>query len=354
VKWLLHTDSLNLRGTTVAVRDYCQGLVEMGHEATVAYRLAHPENDAGVIATISRTAELLPYENFSELERNANKRGIERAYFIKSGERDEKCFSSIYSCIHAVFPTKITEVHGDAFAFVSEWLSLECSNGKVPWVPHIVNLPAVEGCLRDELCIPGGALVFGGMGGASSFDIEFVRKTVIDCVLRRSDLYFLFLNITPFTEHERIIFLNGDSSLDNKVRFIQTCDAMIHARGLGESFGLSCAEFSSKNRRVITYAFSPQLAHLHMLGDAAIVYRGSRDLREIFLYGAPSDFRNIGLTRYSVDFAPAKVMEIFSRVFIEENITSLQPLTLYDTAMVEFQSVKRRVRRHTRKIWLNQ
>lgn len=354
MKWLLHTDSLNLRGTAVAVRDYCQGLLEMGHEVTVAYRLAHPENDAGVVATMSQMAELLPYQNFTELERDSNKRGIERAYFIKSGERDEKCFSSIYSCIHAVFPTNISEVHGDAFAFVSEWLSLEFSNNKVPFVPHIVNLPSIEGCLRDQLGIPRSGLVFGGMGGANSFDIGFVRKAVIDCVLRRSDLYFVFLNITPFTQHERVMFLPGNSRVDNKVRFIQTCDAMIHARGLGESFGLSCAEFSSKNKPVITYAFSPQLAHIHMLGDAAIVYRGRSDLRDIFLYSHANEFRTVEWDRCSKKFSREMVMEIFSRVFIEKNTPARPKFTLCDSTMVGFRAVRRRIRRHARRIWLTQ
>jgi len=354
MKWLLHTDSLNLRGTAVAVRDYCQGLLGLGHEVIVAYRSSNSENDAGVLANMSQMVELLPYENFSELEGSANKRGVERAYFIKSGERDEKCFSSIYSCIHAVFPTKIKEVHGDAFAFVSEWLSLEFSNGKIPWVPHIVSLPDVKGCLRDELGIPSGALVFGGMGGASSFDIEFVRRAVKDSVDRRPDLYFVFFNIAPFAQHERIRFLAGDSNLDRKVRFIQTCDAMIHARGLGESFGLSCAEFSSKNKPVVTYEFSPQAAHVHMLGDSAIVYRGSKDLREIFLHSSTQDFKHGTWDCYSTKFSPSEVMKVFSKVFIESRGVLANGITWHDHAMLQVNTFKRRLKRHSRKLWSTQ
>lgn len=351
MRWLLHTDSLNLRGTAVAVKDYCQGLLELGHEVIVAYCRAHPENDAGVVTTMSQMVELLPYENFAELERNANKRGIERAYFIKSGERDDKCFSSIYSCIHAVFPTDVREVHGDAFAFVSEWLSLEFSNGMVPWVPHVVSLPSVEGCLRGKLNIPSSALVFGGMGGSESFDIEFVRRVIVECVEIRSDLYFLFLNIKPFTSHERIRFLPGDNNILRKVRFIQTCDAMIHARGLGETFGLSVAEFSSKNKPVVTYAFSPQAAHIHMLGDSAITYHGSRELREIFLSWTVNDFLARGIDRYSGNFTPSKVMEIFTRVFVENTFSFPERLEIQDSVMIRLKSLRRRLRRHVRKIW---
>ena len=39
--------------------------------------------------------------------------------------------------------------------------------------------------------------------------------------------------------------------LNYKVKFINTCDAMIHARAMGETFGLAVAEFSKKNKPVI-------------------------------------------------------------------------------------------------------
>ena len=353
MKWLLHTDSLNLRGTTVAVRDYSQGLLEMGHEVAVAYRASHPDNDINVIKVFSHLAELMPYEVFSELEETAHRRNVERAYFIKSGERDGKIFSSIFSCVHAVFPTHVSEIHGDAFAFVSEWLSIEFTNRRVPWVPHIVNLPSVEGSLREELNIPRSALVFGGMGGAESFDIDFVRRVIVECVEIRSDLYFLFLNIKPFAQHERILFLPGNSSLESKARFIQSCDAMIHARGLGESFGLSCAEFSSKNKRVVTYAFSPQLAHIHMLGDSAIVYRGSSDLRNILLHSRTQDFRQGIWDSYSTRFSPDKVMEMFSKYFMNEGCASMHNIRFsgYDQVRVHLNTARRRAKKLEAKFW---
>jgi hypothetical protein len=52
------------------------------------------------------------------------------------------------------------------------------------------------------------------------------------------------MNIDSFATHERLIFLPGSADLDYKVQFINTCDGMIHARGIGESFGLAYGEFS--------------------------------------------------------------------------------------------------------------
>lgn len=57
-----------------------------------------------------------------------------------------------------------------------------------------------------------------------------------------------------------------------KRAFVNTCNAMIHARSEGETFGLACAEFAFANRPVITYAHSPEKAHLEMLGDLARPY----------------------------------------------------------------------------------
>ena len=40
--------------------------------------------------------------------------------------------------------------------------------------------------------------------------------------------------------------------LNKKVEFISSCDAMIHARQMGETFGAAVSEFSIKNKPVIT------------------------------------------------------------------------------------------------------
>ena len=57
--------------------------------------------------------------------------------------------------------------------------------------------------------------------------------------------------------------------LVEKVEFINTCDAMLWARGAGETFGLSIAEFSSKNKPVIAMQVG-DLAHVHIMGDMGL------------------------------------------------------------------------------------
>ncbi len=90
------------------------------------------------------------------------------------------------------------------------------------------------------------------------------------------------MNLEPFAKHAQLRFLPGNSDLNYKVKLINTCDGMLHARGIGESFGLACGEFSIKGKPVITYALSPQRSHIEILGDKAILYNGKKDLAEIF------------------------------------------------------------------------
>ena len=69
------------------------------------------------------------------------------------------------------------------------------------------------------------------------------------------------MNVNKFTNNNKIIFLSGTFDQKKKAKFINTCDAMIHARSVGESFGSSCAEFAIKNKPILTYGFCRQRAH---------------------------------------------------------------------------------------------
>jgi hypothetical protein len=69
--------------------------------------------------------------------------------------------------------------------------------------------------------------------------------------------------------------------MEYKTKFINTCDAMIHARQMGETFGLSIAEFSITNKPIIT-CLCGDLEHVHILGDKAILYRSVEELLHIF------------------------------------------------------------------------
>ena len=85
--------------------------------------------------------------------------------------------------------------------------------------------------------------------------MKFSQKAVLNVAKKRKNIYFLFLNINKFCNHPQIIFLKGTADEKRKKLFINTCDAMIYGRSLGESFGLSIAEFSILNKPIFLYSF---------------------------------------------------------------------------------------------------
>jgi glycosyltransferase involved in cell wall biosynthesis len=144
---------------------------------------------------------------------------------------------------------------------VSEWLG---DRDRVPWVPHIVSLPYHTTHKRELLGIPEDAIVFGRHGGHNTFDIPWVWDTIREVADYHKNIYFVFLNTDqPRNTHQKnIIFLPETISEVEKRAFVNTCDAMIHARYRGETFGLSVGEFAICGKPVLTYDESPERAHL--------------------------------------------------------------------------------------------
>jgi hypothetical protein len=317
VRVLFHSNHLGIRGTEVALFDYAffnQAL--LGNESVVAYDATRAENDPSVIDKFARHFHLHAYRDFSQFDRIVAEARADRAYFIKAGSRDGKLARDVPSLVHAVFGVPPQEVHGSVFAFVSEWLAQFASGGALPFVPHMINLPQRDDDLRETLNIPPDALVIASYGGADCFNVPFAGQAVYDALLRRRDLVFLFMNYPRFFTHERAIFLPGNADPDFKVRFINSCDAMIHAQSLGESFGLACGEFSSRNKPVITFGGGFGKSHMEILGSKALIYYNKVELDRLFLGISKSFIAGKDWDGYSQRFSPTAVMEKFERIFL--------------------------------------
>jgi len=345
-----HTNSLSFRGAEIAVFDYAlhnQSLLQ--NESLVFYKSQLP-SEPTVIEKFSKHFKLLPYQDHSHLARLADQEKIDLLYFIKSGERDGDIISNVPCAIHAVFPTKTQEFHGDKLAFVSEWLAKEYSNHQIPFVPHMIDLPDVPGDLRTELNIPKEATVLASYGGSDSFNLPFVHETILKVLAKRKDLYFVFMNFAPFAQHERLIFLPGNSDMQYKMRFINTADGMIHARGIGESFGLACGEFSIKNKPVMTYALSPQRSHIEILGKKALLYKGKKDLEQMLLSFHSQVQHERNWDAYSQDFLPTAVMSKFEQVFLNNHLQTLQVGAL-DALAIQRYRFQRKLRNLSKKLY---
>ena len=207
--------------------------------------------------------------------------------------------------------------------------------------------------MRSDLAIPESARVFAYYGGATSFNISFVKDCIKKVVEANRMIYFLFMNIPSFIKHQQVIFLDGATDLNYKTKFINTADAMIHARGLGESFGLACGEFSIHNKPIITYAFSPQRSHLDILAKRAILYRGPKELQQILVEFDPSWALEQDWDCYSAIFSPRKVMEKFKEVFLKpDSPQHVIKLSLMDHAMVQSCRLQKKYRHFSKKIYL--
>jgi len=220
---------------------------------------------------------------------------------------DKDLWSNCKTIKHCVFETTCKE--GDFYVTISE--SLNKKHGTpYPVIPHMIDLPDTDDNLRSELNIPEGAIVLGRYGGNDQFNIPFVHDAIRECV-GTFPIYFLFMNTTPFYHHPNIIYLPRNLNSLYKTRFINTCDAMLHARSMGETFGLSIAEFSSKNKPIITCNCG-DLEHLKILDDAAIVYNNKSDLLRIFadlptLLSSRTDWN-----KYSF-YTPKNIMWLFEQ-----------------------------------------
>lgn len=314
MKLALHDNSLSLRGTTVAMYDYAYYSRELLNlEPIIIYNKKHSANSLDVYNKFKREFEVFGYEDLSELNKITELNKVDKTLFIKGGKKDGVITNNTQNLINAITVCNESDIHGDIFAMGSKWLS-DITGGKIPYVPYMINLPNIEGDLREQLNIPKNALVFGRNGGRETFDLQFVKNIIPKILEKRSDVYFLFQFTDRFINHERVIHLEGSSNMGDKVKFINTCDAMLHARLVGESFGLSCGEFSVRNKPVITYGKSYERNHIDILGDKGIYYNDVNDIYNILLNSNITDFRNKEWNMYK-EYEPKKVIEKFKVIY---------------------------------------
>ena len=346
---------MSLRGTHVAIFDYAlQNQKILGNESIIFYDRRSEQVQPSVFQKFHQEFHLVPYEHFTDVQAMSELSLIDAMYLIKSGERDDYMLPGVPNLMHAVFPQKIQEMHGDIYAYVSQWLSNECSNGKIPFVPHMINLPVTGASLRASLGIPESAIAFACYGGSDSFNLEFVKQTIAQVIAQNPQIYFLFMNIDRFVDHSQVIFLPGNPDPLFKSSFINTCDAMIHGRGIGESFGLACGEFSIHNKPIITYALSPQRNHIDVLGPKALLYKGPKDLKNIFLNFDKVWHQQQDWDCYTQGFSPAAVMKKFDEVFLNAKALRRAEIQIQglDKALVQGKRFRKKIRSLSRKLYL--
>lgn len=321
-------NSMSIRGTEVAVYDYADYNEILLNNRSIIFVPSnyrshrHPNTGLTFDTNIDRKFRerflIVEYNNPQELDEHLGKYKCDLLYILKSGEKDNLLPKVVPSIIHCVFTCTETNKHGDVYAAISQ--SINRCNAEV--VPHICKqMPDVQTSLLIDLGIPSNTAVVGCYGGYEVFDLEFVQKAVQDVVHMRKDIHFIFMGIKQFCENtDRIHFLPANSDEIYKARFIKTCTAMLHGRSIGESFGLSIAEFTTLDKPIITWKHVGErhtyedTHHLDTLADTGIYYRDYDTLISI-LRELPRE-NLIKPINYAEIFTPLRVMKEFEEKLI--------------------------------------
>jgi hypothetical protein len=313
------------RATEVSVHDYAHfNETLLGNESIILS--LHPEvladfNLPFVDDVYRKFATRFPVAHvrtFGEIASLLAERQIDIFYTQTHGGRETAPFAppdfAIPSIVHCVFDTRFRQ--GTIYAAISESVN-DAHRTHYPVVPYIVHLPETNEDLRAELNIPAEAIVFGRYGGHAQFDIDFVREAVMETALNNDGIHFLFMNTDQFCEGiPNIRFLPAQIDPLEKRKFVNSCDAFIHGRRDGETFGLACGEFAVCGKPVIGYEQVRRTAHIKILGDQMVLFRDRSQLTRIlqeFRRGQYS-MENNGYMSYS----PQKVMDRFRETFIPD------------------------------------
>lgn len=282
MKVMFHTHTLNFRGTAVAVYDYARFNEEvLGNESIICYNNSIPyvkdmgTEQSSVDKFKSRFKEVVSYSNPKELSDVCDT--VDFAYFIRAGHY-ETIPDNVKTGVHAVFQHK--DPHGDRYAYISEWLSKHMSNGSIPYVPHIVDLPKPNDNYRKRFNLENKTVI-GRLGGFYKFDIPFVREAVLKVLEQSNDHVFFFVNTEPFVKHERIIYADSIVDLQKKSNYIDTCDGFIHARQEGESFGLALCESLFLNKPTLAWVGGRDKHHVDLLQNTDLLYNESNVVEKL-------------------------------------------------------------------------
>jgi glycosyltransferase involved in cell wall biosynthesis len=331
MKVLFHAEQLNYRGTTNSILEYARYNQEiLGNESIIVYSQETPEGvDVAsvpeIVDEVRAQYKTLTYEDNDHLNRLAA--DYDFFYSQRAGEkvdshtqRKNAIIDTTKFGVHCVF--QWYDPHGDVYAYISEWMSKEIAKNygvekPIPCVPYIVRLPEPNYDVRAHFNIPKDKFVIGRHGGFNTLDIHETVQAIVKVVETRDDIVFLFANTRPFIDHPRVIFGPPFFGQQQKANYIGACDAMIHGRFLGESFGLSIAEFLYQNKPVLAWNGGFDKNHIETLGPFGLLYEP--DVESIYtkivnLKDNPKKYYYKGaVDRYS----PYNVMQQFKRVFLD-------------------------------------
>jgi hypothetical protein len=226
---------------------------------------------------------------------------------------------------------------------------------------------------RKFLNIPDTSIVIGRHGGKDSFNISFVYDSIMNILSKRDDVYFLFAGEIPSIFFKKLVDktdfvdsitkeknpkyiigrndimnsnrVNSDNEITNqqdiekkiktmmkplhdhiifispfvddyiRIKFINTCDYMIHAFNIGESFGISVLEFDYFNKPIIMYKGNKETKYTNHFEEvkSKVLYSDEKELTDTLLELKKKMSNNTG-NKNDNKFSPENVMKKFSEL----------------------------------------
>jgi len=289
-----HLYHFGIRGTEIAVFDYATIAREnLGCDVIIFCNKKKEIKNQDIYLRFKNNFPIYLYKDINDLDNKISIENVDVFYVLKSGKEDKIQSNFTRTIVQAVFPFYYRDFHGSDYITISKWLSEKFAGGRVLDLPHLVKKPSSNKNLRSELKIPKNAIVFGSYGGSTSFDIDFVKKVILEIVNENKLVFFIFMNYPKFANHDAIIFLDGNTNIEYKEKFVNSSDFMLHARKRGETFGLSCAEFEVALKPVLTYSLCYERAHIDYMKDNCHTYSNPFDLKRIIqkIIQNPNDYR---------------------------------------------------------------
>ena len=308
-------EEFNIRGSGIAIYDYAHyNETLLGNKSI----LLSPGYKGDEMA-FKKFSIRFPIVFYKDLKESVIENNIDILYMIVYGRKQdsEKYTKSLEgvckTVVHCVFDC--SEPHGDVYAAVSKTLAGKFGCNK--YVNHMIShYPSKDGSnYRKQLGIPEDAIVFGRYGGMDTFNLRWSFDLIRKIVRERKDVYFLFMNTPVIDNHPQIIYLNPTTDIDEKNKFIMTCDANIVFEVLGHTFGMVCGEFGINNKPSIVYNEDHiwNRAHIDILGDDGIYFKNYDELWNILNNFEKKDYE---ITCYSY-YNPINIMKEFENVFIK-------------------------------------
>ena len=337
-KVLFQVDQLSYRGVLSSVLEFAKYNQEvLGNESAIIYNSVDPPGkDTGtkpeLIGQVAKLYPLYSFANEASLNATASKFDFcysQRAGVLYDPMDGNKKLPEVKTTkfgVHSVF--QYYQPHGNVYTYISEWLAKAVENlyaehniGPQKFVPFPINLPPPDQNLRltlnEKLGVPLDSFIIGRYGGFETFDLEFTMKAVLRVARDNPKIVFWFVNTRPFgPKMDNMIFTGPLFGQQSKSNYICACDAMLHARMLGESNGLAISEFLFHNKPVLAWEGGFDQNHNEMLKPYDLLYKEDEQDAYERILDLPNRV-NRDYNQIVAKYNPNNVMRQFKDVFID-------------------------------------